>query len=277
MWPLATWNTDVDYYTGLLAGIMSSQSGTTSDLSASKDAVNIAVGKIAGYSPPVKDIVTRAAWWFRQSQKGWQTGNSNPSVFVTYPQLWNAFEVSVEALCELNAPPSLSRKAKDSAIADFIKNLGRIPTAKDIDVCYRYLVNRPFRHQASHALKLVFGEVADQYENEIFTRSPKKERLYEVRNDIDHGNVIVHLPEERQRIEKASSRLGVIVLDMLCLLTSQSFPVDWGINACSNCQHWKKDQVLCSKDKLPADKQYWRFICDQYERNEGLPAPAITR
>ena len=80
--------------------------------------------------------------------------------------------------------------------------------------------------KASHALKECFGDEADKYIEECFRLSVQKERLYDIRNAINHGEVDAENPEELIRIESRLSRLWLIVWGMFGCIIPFSAPVD---------------------------------------------------
>ena len=80
--------------------------------------------------------------------------------------------------------------------------------------------------KASHALRVCFGDDADEYIKECFLLADKGDRLYDIRNAINHGEVDAENPKELIRIESRLSRLWLIVWGMFGRIIPFSAPVD---------------------------------------------------
>ena len=69
---------------------------------------------------------------------------------------------------------------------------------------------------------------ADGYIHECFRAKPDQERLYAVRNAINHGDIDSDSLQEMIRVENKVRRLKMIVFAMLGRLIPFSYPLDSG-------------------------------------------------
>jgi hypothetical protein len=76
-------------------------------------------------------------------------------------------------------------------------------------------VDTGFRDKASYALRQCFPDKAGQYINECFEVKPDEDRLYQIRNAINHGDINASNPEELIRVKDKQLRLWNIVFGML--------------------------------------------------------------
>jgi hypothetical protein len=83
-----------------------------------------------------------------------------------------------------------------------------------------------FVAKASHALRVCCPDRADGYISECFRAKPDQERLYAVRNAINHGDIDSDSLQELIRVEDKLRRLTMIVFAMLGQLIPFSYPRD---------------------------------------------------
>jgi hypothetical protein len=143
-----------------------------------------------------------------------------------YAGYWNAFECLVDAICLLRPRPKVGAVDKQAAIDMFIAAKNGKLDAAAITECYREFVDPGLKAKASHALKVCFPDRADQYVEECFQMKPEKDRLYNIRNAINHGDVNADDPIELLRIADRYERLWIIVFGMLGLIIPIDRPVD---------------------------------------------------
>jgi hypothetical protein len=74
-------------------------------------------------------------------------------------------------------------------------------TAADVQKWDQILSIGGFVGKTSHALEMCFGSDGDRYTEECFRLSPKEERLYDIRNAINHGDIDAENPNELLRVE----------------------------------------------------------------------------
>jgi hypothetical protein len=184
------------------------------------------VVKALGALPPLAARKVRSALrWIREPRQLVMEGYRS-DVLRVYAGYWNAFENLVEAVCVLRPQSKPERVATQADINAFIsQRKGRLDPAA-ISECYRTFVNPGFVAKATHALKACFPERADQYVEECFRMKPEQDRLYDIRNAINHGNVDAGNPSELLRVEDRHTRLWMIVFGMLGLIIPIDRPLD---------------------------------------------------
>ena len=76
------------------------------------------------------------------------------------------------------------------------------------------------------SVRVCFGGEAEVYVEECFCRSPSQDRLYDIRNAINHGEVDAENPKELIRIEARLIKLLRMVWGMFGGLIPMPKPVD---------------------------------------------------
>jgi hypothetical protein len=164
-------------------------------------------------------LVWRAVWWIRHARHDEFTGQQHPSLFLIYLSYWNALECLIQAVEFIKPPAKPSKNEKNAAVAAFFLRLARPPTAADVADCFHQLVNPGIKSRARNAFE--FAESTDKEFRAVdafdmcFDREPSDQRLYQVRNDIDHGNIVEFQLATRQRVQKCLGELSSIVLRLL--------------------------------------------------------------
>jgi len=87
------------------------------------------------------------------------------------------------------------------------------------------VINPGLKAKATHAIKVCFGESADYFINECFDREDRINRLYDIRNSINHGEVKAEDPQELSRIQSRTKELWFMVLGMFGRLIPYPFPI----------------------------------------------------
>lgn len=164
-------------------------------------------------APPVRKRVEAAMFWIRDP-RGLLLESYRSDVLRTYASYWNAFECLVEAVAVIKPPGNVPKSEKQALIDDFLQSRNGRLSAADIQECYQSIVNPGFVGKASHALSVCFGEQAAEYIQECFRASPSEDRLYDIRNAINHGDIDAENPNELLRVEAKLSRLWMIVWRM---------------------------------------------------------------
>ena len=181
-----------------------------------------ALGKLPA---PVARKVRSALYWIREPRQLMMEGYRSDSLRV-YAGYWNAFECLVEAVSLLRPQLKLGQTEKQASIDAFIlKRNGKLDAAT-ISECYKTFIDPGFISKASHALKVCFHDHAEQYVVECFRMKPEQDRLYNIRNAINHGDVDADDPSELLRVEDRHSRLWMIVFGMLGLIIPIDRPLD---------------------------------------------------
>lgn len=228
-----------------------------------------ALSAISKYTEHQQRLIWQAAWWLRQCEEPF-FNNPNPSVFREYLAYWNALECLTEAICDMGKPKKLTKSQKNTLISNYITQINRTPTYEDINKLYNQVVNPGLPQKVKQALSVCFGVVGEQYHRECFKKQPKESQLYQIRNDIAHGNIVEYEFDKRLRVEEALSRLHIIVNNMLSILSHQSLMLDRHTDSCYTCANHSAEGI-CSLSLLPPNERYWRFMCNKYGRNKSMP------
>ena len=189
------------------------------------DRVQRVVQVLGNLPQPVARKVRSALYWIREPRRIIME-SPRIDVFRLFTGYWNAFECLVDAVCLLYPQHKLGRAEKKVAIDAFVAARHGKLNAAAISDCYKAFVDPGFVTKASHALNICFAERAEQYVRECFRMKPEKDRLFNIRNAINHGDVDVDDPSELLRVEDRHSRLWIIVFGMLGLIIPIDRPLD---------------------------------------------------
>jgi hypothetical protein len=173
----------------------------------------------------VRAKVEAALFWVREP-RNLLLESYRSDTFRIYSAYWNAFECLVEAVNLLRPREPLSKLGKQAQIDEFVQNRHGRLTASDVQECYLTIVNTGLVGKAAHALRVCFGAEGDAYITECFRLSPQQDRLYDVRNAINHGDIDAENVNEILRVEARLWRLWMIVWRMFAKLIPFSGPVD---------------------------------------------------
>lgn len=173
----------------------------------------------------VRGRVDAALYWIREPVV-LMTERYRSEVLRTYVAYWNAFECLVEAVNILQPPEKPSGSDKQSLLDQFFSNRSGKITASTIQTAYQEIVNPGFVGKASHALRVCFPTQAESYIRECFKAEKEDERLYNIRNAINHGEVDSENLEELLRIEGRLRKLWIIVWGMFGRLVPFPYPID---------------------------------------------------
>jgi hypothetical protein len=164
----------------------------------------------------VRKKVDAALYWMREP-RNLIVDSYRSDLLRIYSAYWNAFECLVDAAHKIKPEPKLENSEKElqiNKIFDAIKAQDRKLTINDIIECSK-IVDPGFKAKASHALTVCFpSDVAQHLVNECFEIPEKPNRLYQIRNDIDHGNIDAENLEELYRVEPRLTLLEIIVRRM---------------------------------------------------------------
>jgi len=189
------------------------------------DRVQKVVEALGKLSPSVRRKVRSALYWVREPRRLLKEGYRS-DVLRVYAGDWNAFECLVEAVCLIRPQTKLRRAEKQAGIDAFVEARNGKLDAAAVSECYKSFVDPGFVATASHALRVCFPDRADRYVTECFRMKPEQDRLYNIRNAINHGDVDVDDPNELLRVEDRHSRLWMIIFGMLGLIIPIDRPLD---------------------------------------------------
>lgn len=174
---------------------------------------------------PVRQKVYAALYWVREP-RNLMMEQFRSDILRIYAGYWNAFECLVDAVIYLRPMPKLSRAEKQSRIDQFISaRNGKLKPA-DVAKCYQEIVNPGFVGKAKHALQQCFPQQAEEYANECFHRLDRENRLYDIRNAINHGDIDAEHPEELLRVDSRLHKLWMIVWRIFGRLVPFSAPTE---------------------------------------------------
>lgn len=180
---------------------------------------------VLALAPKVRRKVEAAMFWVREP-RNLLLESYRPDILRIYSSYWNAFECLVEAVDLLKPQETYSKAKKQAQIDEFVKHREGRLSAADVQECYQQLVNRGFVGKASHALNVCFGSDGARYATECFHRSPKGDRLYDIRNAINHGEIDAENPRELLRVQARLHRLRMILWNMFGRIIPFPVPVD---------------------------------------------------
>jgi hypothetical protein len=172
------------------------------------------IAQIENIDSKIRNKLEAALYWIRQSTSLMYQWDIDECCRV-YVGYWNAFECLVDAIDILQPLQHLSSAKKNKLIKDFFHSLSKDPTISDIAKCYRDIVDPGFRKKASHALMICFGAEARRYVKECFELNDEKNRLYQIRNSISHGDIEAENLEELARINERLTKLRLMVVRII--------------------------------------------------------------
>jgi len=176
----------------------------------------------------VRQRLASALFWIRAPKNtmgSWHISD----VLRVYAGYWNAFECLVDAITLLAPQPKLTPAQKQTAVDVFVSQCAGKFTVADIHNIHQAVVDPGFVGKASHALRVIFrndGNAADLYIEECFKMKDRSNRLYDIRNAINHGEIHTEDRLELARIDSRMQRLWIIVWGMFGRLLPVPCPAD---------------------------------------------------
>ncbi|WP_447970139.1 hypothetical protein [Nitrospira sp. M1] len=193
-----------------------------------------AVEGVLSLSEEARPRVDAALFWIREPRNLLQNSYRSDTLRI-YSAYWNAFECLVEAVEIIKPQQKLSRIEKQAALDNILlREYGGKVTPAYIQRAYKEIVDPGLPTKAAHALEVCFGSSASHYIYECFRRPDETNRLYNIRNAINHGMVDDENPDELLRVESRLSKLWIIIWRMFACLIPFPGPID---NEVDNSQH----------------------------------------
>ncbi len=195
------------------------------------ESLSSAVEGILRLPQQTRKKVDAALYWVREA-RGLLFESYRSDLLQMYTAYWNAFECLVEAINLAKPRIGPSRTDKQKLVDQFMAQCSGKPSVADIQRCYQEIVAPGFIGKAKHALEVCFPHdtcpnLAKEYAEECFELRDKHDRLYQIRNDINHGNVDAENPDEQIRIAARLTLLRIIVLQMFGRLVRCPAPAVW--------------------------------------------------
>jgi hypothetical protein len=161
-------------------------------------------------------------WWYRKA-----CSTAYYSIFDSYTAYWNCLEI----MCNVAGSKVHKGAEADDAIQKYLKGKDKIK-AGHILHCYNNFVNYSIKEQMKDALKDLIGEEqASQVTCQCFEIKPEEDRLYQIRNDINHGNIRENSGPAYERVYFRGMLLWNIVMELLYRKLGHPISVGMNINA----------------------------------------------
>jgi hypothetical protein len=174
--------------------------------------------------------ISGALWWYRKA-----CAAAHYSIFDSYAAYWNCLEI----LCNVSGGKINKGKEVDEAIPSYLKDKIKIVNGEiqwkvksgHILHCYNKFVSNSIVQQMRDELqKMVGGPEASQIIHHCFEVSPERNRLYQIRNDINHGNIRENSAEDYERVYLRGILLSHIVMKLLHIKLGYSISMGIDIN-----------------------------------------------
>lgn len=176
--------------------------------------------------------VRAALYWLQEPQQGMLDG-PQPNALRLFTAYWSAFECLVSAVTTWRPMHRSTRAEKQAAIDALIRSWGGDSGASGSLTSFRIkelhkVVEPGLRQSAAHVFSVLFHdpEQVAKYMHQCFDRADRRNRLYQVRNDISHGNIDASDLLELIRVEARVHELWMIVWGMVGRLLPFGAPVD---------------------------------------------------
>jgi hypothetical protein len=183
------------------------------------------IAALKTFPKEVRNHIEAALYWVRSPRGTFAEWHKSDALRV-YAGYWNAFECLVEAVNLLRPQPKPSKSQKQEQIDKFFLDRAGTINAASIQQCYLEIVNPGLVGKASHALRVCVPEHSERYILECFRRPDRAERLYDIRNAINHGDIDAENPLEIARVNSRRGQLWMIVWRMFASMIPFSAPAD---------------------------------------------------
>jgi len=224
---LVTWcNSYCNWWSYITHG--SSGGGVKTTLS--KEGQKRAIDGVILMKPEIRKKVDYALYWLREPKNSMFKWH-RLDLIRYYAAYWNAFECLVDAVNIAKPKPKKTKFEKQELIDTLFEDNDKNVSPKFIQDAYINIVNPGFKKKAEQALTTCFGDLAKHYMDECFNLENKDNRLYNIRNAINHGEIDAENPEEQARIQSRLSKLRIMILGMFGRIVPYSYPVDRVVNS----------------------------------------------
>jgi len=188
--------------------------------------IRFAIDRLLEFPREQRRHLEDALYWIREPQRSILEG-PRVQTMRTYAAYWNAFESLVELIHKRYPPARRTVAQKEAAIQQLLeRHEGRL-TVGFVEEAYRQVVDRGFRAKALHALIALFDKPgALHYYKQCFLIQPKEDRLYGIRNAIQHGTINAEDPMELVRVQSRLHKLWFILWGMLSPIMLKGCPRD---------------------------------------------------
>jgi len=157
-------------------------------------------------NPSERKKLAGTIWWYRKA-----CSTAYYSLFDSYTAYWNCLEI----LCNVSGSKTREEEVTNRQIESYFKNKKKITAGHILD-CYNRFVNYSIKEQMKDVLNRMMGnEQASQVIYQCFEIKPEEERLYQIRNDINHGNIRENSGKDYERVYFRVMLLSDIVLTLV--------------------------------------------------------------
>jgi len=191
-----------------------------------------AIKIIQGLHGELQKRVRAALYWVQEPHRSLTDGPQN-NALRTFTAYWSAFECLVAAVTADHPMSKPTKPERQKAIDDLLDawrtNDDPCPTLNRERVTkLNQIVDPGLPVRSEHVFKVLFSDDAQvrKYMDQCFRRSDEQNRLYQVRNDISHGNIDASDLRELIRVEARVIELWLIVWGMFGRLVPFSTPAD---------------------------------------------------
>ena len=184
-----------------------------------------AIDGVIFMKPEIRKKVDYALYWLREPKNSMFNWH-RLDLMRYYAAYWNAFECLVDAVNIAVPKPKKTKFEKQELLDMLFEDNDKNVSPKFIQDAYINIVNPGLKQKAEQALKTCFGDLANHYIDECFNLENKNNRLYNIRNAINHGEIDAENPEEQARIQSRLSKLRIMILGMFGRIVPYSYPVD---------------------------------------------------
>jgi hypothetical protein len=217
---LVTWtNCSCGWWSFITHGM---NSGVKTSLS--HENLDRAIEGVTSLKPEIRQKIDSALYWLREPKNS-MFGSYRADLIRIYAYYWNAFENLIEAICILEPIKKVPRDIKRQKLDEIFEKYGNSISTAFIDEAYKNVVNPGFKKSAIHALNICFEKSSSHYIEQCFELDDIDNRLYNIRNSINHGSVDAENPEESVRIESRLKELRLMILGMFGRLIPYPLPI----------------------------------------------------
>jgi len=162
-----------------------------------------------------------AIWWYRKA-----CNTSYYSLFDSYTAYWNCLKI----LCDVSGSKVNQGELVDRKIRGYLKNK-RSVKAGHILHCYNSFVNYSIKEQMKDALIAELGKAqSSQIIYQCFEVRPEEDRLYQIRNNINHGNIRENTGKDYTRVYFRRMLLSSIVMMLIHKKLGSTISVGKSVN-----------------------------------------------
>ncbi len=162
-------------------------------------------------------LLDRALAWYRDSSLA-------KSLFNQYTMLWNSLEILVMKYSREEKP---SRAERLENAKGFVSGKGSDISLQDFNILCQEIVQESIRSRMMRGFRALFDNEAESPIGLCFNRVPEEIRLWQVRNDINHGNILERTPSHRTRVLAAIRHLNTVAWNSIAASVSLQKRLNW--------------------------------------------------